>query len=522
MAEDSTNPFASILGALSQKSGAKGVIKDSDGKVSPSLTPEEASRYEKIFGIMKKVVDPGPEAGKLDNSTAAKVGNTAAMKSTTSSSQSASIPGLGELAALGAAGGIIAAALTTMTDDLLAKIESITSGIVEFADNTGDEFGKLGGLALKVGAKIGLKGLKMIPFIGSFVNFHYMIDHFNKGEYFDGAWELVSGIAGFFPGAGTAVSMLMDGYKIYAEVLANKEEKETGTRPAFSDILMRQSKELATFVGKKIAAGKVPILSGLFKFGRGIGKLLTGDFKGGFQDWADILPNMLGMSWDSPMFKALDAMMTIAGDNAAGAVQEGGKMAGEAWGFMKDVFSDIGKIFMSFFDGIKTWISDTIQAGKDIIWDMIPDALKPAERFKPTAEDNALKAKNMSNADLQAELRRRDPEGFAEAFRNRKVIGESGQNMFKEYLQANKINDGTILKNGRVTAFDDQDDLLAAKSGGPIDKMLDGNSKVMKSIASINAQQLNVLVEIRDGISALKSSGGISFNNNSLTEEFYA
>ena len=94
--------------------------------------------------------------------------------------------------------------------------------------------------------------------------------------------------------------------------------------------------------------------------------------------------------------------------------------------------------------------------------------------------------------------------------------------MFKEYLQANKINDGTILKNGRVTAFDDQDDLLAAKSGGPIDKMLDGNSKVMKSIASINAQQLNVLVEIRDGISALKSSGGISFNNNSLTEEFYA
>ena len=522
MAEDSTNPFASILGALSQKGGAKGVIKDSDGKVSPSLTPEEASRYEKIFGIMKKVVDPGPEAGKLDNSTAAKVGNTAAMKSSTGSSQSAGIPGLGALAALGAAGGIIAAALTTMTDDLLAKIESITSGIVEFADNTGDEFGKLGGLALKVGAKIGLKGLKMIPFIGSFVNFYYAYDHFSKGEYFDGAWELVSGIAGFFPGAGTVVSMLMDGYKIYAEVLANKEEEETGTKPSFSDILLRQGKELATFIGKKIADGKVPILSGLFKFGRGIGKLITGDFKGGFEDWADILPNLLGMSWDSPMFKALDALMTIAGDNVAGAAQKGGEMAGDAWGFMKDVFSDIGNIFMGFFDGIMTWIDDTIQAGKDLIWDMIPDVFKPEEKFEPTAEDKALKAKNMSNADLQAELRSRDPEGYSEAFRNRKVIGESGQNMFKEYLQANKINDGAILKNGRVTAFDDQDDLLAVKSGGPIDKMLDGNSKVMKSIASINAQQLNVLVEIRDGISALKSSGGISFNNNSLTEEFYA
>lgn len=520
MAEDSTNPFASIIGALSQKSGVKGVIKDSDGKVSPSLTPEEASRYEKIFGIMKKVVDPGPEAGKLDNSTAAKVGSTAAMKSATSSSSSASIPGLGAIAALGAAGGIIAAALTTMTDDLLAKIESITSGIVEFADNTGDELGKLGGLAAKIGAKIGLKGLKMIPFVGSLVNFYYMVDHFKKGEYFDGAWELVSGIAGFFPGVGTAISMLMDGYKIYAEVLANKEEKETGTKPSFSDILVRQGKELATFVGKKIADGKVPILSGLFKFGRGIGKLVTGDFKGGFQDWADILPNMLGMSWDSPLFKALDAMMTIAGDNAAGAVQEGGKMAGEAWGFMKDVFSSIGETFVGFFDGIMNWLNDTIQAGKDLIWDMIPDVLKPGkeERLKEAQEQSFAAGKRGSASDSIKAIMDRDPEAFAAA-------RGAGVAQFQDYLKSQgfeKVNDGIIAKNGRVTAFDDQDDLLAAKSGGPIDKMLDGNSKVMKSIASINAQQLNVLVEIRDGISALKSSGGISFNNNSLTEEFYA
>ena len=528
MAEDSTNPFASILGALSQKGGAKGVIKDSDGKVSPSLTPEEASRYEKIFGIMKKVVDPGPEAGKLDNSTAAKVGNTAAMKSSTGSSQSAGIPGLGALAALGAAGGIIAAALTTMTDDLLAKIESITSGIVEFADNTGDEFGKLGGLALKVGAKIGLKGLKMIPFIGSFVNFYYAYDHFSKGEYFDGAWELVSGIAGFFPGAGTVVSMLMDGYKIYAEVLANKEEEETGTKPSFSDILLRQGKELATFIGKKIADGKVPILSGLFKFGRGIGKLMTGDFKGGFEDWADILPNLLGMSWDSPMFKALDALMTIAGDNVAGAAQKGGEMAGDAWGFMKEVFSDIGEKFMGFFNGIKNWIGDMIQKGKDVIWGMIPDIFKDQGLNEIKSNPKTYSKKDKANTDQQmAAIRARvGEEEFLKQMRGpgRQDWLASQGFQAAESIQSKlkKINDGAILKNGRVTAFDDQDDLLAVKSGGPIDKMLDGNSKVMKSIASINAQQLNVLVEIRDGISALKSSGGISFNNNSLTEEFYA
>ena len=85
-----------------------------------------------------------------------------------------------------------------------------------------------------------------------------------------------------------------------------------------------------------------------------------------------------------------------------------------------------------------------------------------------------------------------------------------------------KIDDGMISKDGRVTRFDDQDDILAAKRNGPIDKMLDGNSKVMKSLADINTQQLNVLIEIRNGINALQSSGGLTFSDNSLTKEFYA
>ena len=80
------------------------------------------------------------------------------------------------------------------------------------------------------------------------------------------------------------------------------------------------------------------------------------------------------------------------------------------------------------------------------------------------------------------------------------------------------MDDGYITKNGKVTAFNDQDDILAAKSGGPIDKMLDGNSAVMKSIQSINSQQLNVLIEIRD---SLKSGSKLSFNNASLAQEFF-
>ena len=91
----------------------------------------------------------------------------------------------------------------------------------------------------------------------------------------------------------------------------------------------------------------------------------------------------------------------------------------------------------------------------------------------------------------------------------------------KEPIQ--KVNDGIVHQNGRATRIDGDDAGLFAKTGGPIDKMLDQNSATMKSIASINAQQLNVLVEIRNGINALKSEGSeLSFAGGNLTQEFFA
>ena len=474
--EESTNPFASIIGALQSKGGAKGVVKDSEGKVSPSLTPSEAARYEKIFGIMKKVVSPEPEAGKVDRGgAAAKVGNTAAMQKIKSSGGGFQIPGLGAIAGLAGAAGILGAALTTMSEDFMAKVNKLSEGFIEFGDNAGDELGKLPAIAAKIAKFLPLKFLKTLPFIGSLVNFYYAYDHFNKGEYFDGGWELVSGIMNFLPG-GAVVSPLMDGYKIYAEVLANKQAQETGKKPEFKDILGSQAKELGKFIHKKIASGKVPILSGLYRFGEGIGLMATGEFKQGFEAWADILPNLLGMSWDSPMFKALDAMYTIAGEGVNDAVQSGSRMAGEAWGFMKDVFDSIGNTFKGFFNGVVSWIDEALAAGQNTLIDI---------------------ANKVPFVDLErVEQGKKDP-------------------FFK-------IDDGTITKDGRVTRFDDQDDILAAKKDGPIDKMLDGNSKIMKSIADINTQQLNVLIEIRNGINALQSSGGLTFSDNSLTKEFYA
>jgi len=369
--------------------------------------------------------------------------------------------------------------LVGMSDSLLSKIEELTTDIVEFADSTGDELGKLGGLALKIGAKIGLKGLKMIPFLGSFVNFYYAKQHFDNEEYFDGVYELISGVAGFFPGPGTIISMVMDGYKIFAEIEANKIEQETGKKPEFKDILGQQMKKIATFVFDKIKAGKVPILSTFFKFGEGIGHMIMGDFSEGLESWSHILPSLLGGK-DSPVYqyvaKGLGVIWSLTKETSSSAFDSAVEMAGDAWGFMSDVFDSIGNTLKSFFNGVISWIDDALVAGQNAIIDV---------------------ANKVPFVD----------------------IDRVEQGTKTDFFQ---VDDGMITKDGKVTAFNDKDDVLAAKSGGPIDKMLDGNSAVMKSLASINAQQLNVLVEIRDGISALKSSGGVSFNNNSLTEEFYA
>ena len=101
-----------------------------------------------------------------------------------------------------------------------------------------------------------------------------------------------------------------------------------------------------------------------------------------------------------------------------------------------------------------------------------------------------------------------------------------------------EVEDGFISKDGRVTRFDDRDSILAVKSGGPIDKLLDDNSLVMSELNDVNRNQLSVLASIRDGINILVSNAGsstvmggspatggsaeVQFTTNPLTQEFYA
>ena len=538
MAEDSTNPFAQVLGALADKGasgqmrGDKGVRKDSKpGKVSPTLTTQETSRYKKIFGIMKDVINPGPEAERISKTTRGAVGQTAQMQKEAEKGKDGGFNWGKLMGGLLLGAGVIGAALATLKDTIITKFGEFAEAILDFGSVVATDIGKLPTMAAKLAKFIPLKTLKFLPLIGSLLSFGFAYDHFKKGQYISGLWELVSGIANLFPGVGTAISIGMDMIKFIYEANA-PTDPNTGEPMDFGAFLKAKALEYGTLLMDKIKEGKVPLLSGFWKLGEAIGCFAMKDWKGGFKAWANFFPAFLGQSdWDT-LSKSLNALWTMVSESDVG--KKAGELANDSWAWMKDIMGEIGEAFLGFFNGIKDWVDNTIKAGKDLVWDMIPDALKPAERLS-----EADRRKSAWNAQQQARQQAKDA-AMSPAEQRAQEILHLTPNELKAFKATGKlpsdddvnwnppkVEDGYISKNGKVTAYDNQDDILAAKRGGPIDKMLDQNSAVMSELNSVNKNQLNVLISIRDAVNMMVSKSGtgssqVQFETNPLTEEFYA
>ena len=489
MAEDPTTPMAGFMAALQergQKKNAKGVVKD---KVNPVLTPQESQRYTNIFKIMAEVLEPKEEVKSVKKS---KTDATPGIAGQITNNMTGGIgSGMGNLATLLGAG-LIGTALAAVTD----KEHLIT-------------------MALKVSKLLPIKLLKGLPLIGSILNFGFAYKAFNDNKPGKGLWELTSGIAGLVPGVGSAISIGMDMLMYMFEQEEAKAE-ENGEELDFGNWMSAKMTEIGSVIWTKLKAGKIPFFSGLFKFGEGIGHFMATDWKKGLEAWNEILPSFFGMGGDGQedFWRALSAMGSMLTESAP--VQKGMELAGDAFGWLKDMMEKIGTIFLDFYKGVVDWIDNTIEAGKK----KINEAL-PVDIFETEDDESNVPAPIEAATDIGA---------YLNPLTGPAKMAGAAANYF--------IRDGIIAKDGKVTAFDDQDDILAAKSGGPIDKLLDsnskvmqsggpidklldGNSKVMQTIASINTQQLNVLREIRDGIKALQSSSS-SFADTSLTTQFYA
>ena len=511
MAETVSNPFALLMGALDKKGGGKGVRGDE--KVNPILTSAERQRYTNIFSIMKEVISPGPEARDIGGTTAA-VGNVEQITKAAKESTGGEGLSLGRI--LGMAAPLVAgigAAIAGLVEGVQESFNDLVGDILNFGSEVATDIGTLPAMALKLAKFLPLGKLKFIPLLGPMINFGMSFKAFKDGNIVEGLWELTSGIAGLIPGIGTVISLGMDTIKMIYESTA--PEDENGVQQGFGDWLGDMATKLGQWLFQKLKDGNIPFFSGLYRFGKAIGNIIGGDVNAGLEDLALVLPNMFGLSGDNVKWIS-GTLKAFMGSETGQMISSGLSDAGD---FISDLFTKMGEGIMSFFTSIKEWVSGKIEEG-----------LNTVKAFFGFGDDNEIdptstaeykfnqerKKENMAMADKQRILRERDPDGYAAAFANRGVIGESGKNMLVEYIEANSIEDGYITHNGIATRIDSDDSILAAKPGGPIDKMLDQNS-------AIQSKQLNVLVAIRNEVQAIKNamSTNVAYADSTLTQEFY-
>jgi hypothetical protein len=156
---------------------------------------------------------------------------------------------------------------------ILGGLASLTAA---FTTNTGEKgvleliskAGVKGGLGLiaKAFTKIGTRVLKSIPVVGGLISLGFAVQRFTNGDTVGGILELGSGIAGLFPGVGTAVSFGIDALQAILDAKAGgSSEKASGKKVG---ILLDWAKSLGTLIDERIKY--VPIIGPIYEFGRAI------------------------------------------------------------------------------------------------------------------------------------------------------------------------------------------------------------------------------------------------------------
>jgi hypothetical protein len=98
-----------------------------------------------------------------------------------------------------------------------------------------------------------------------------------------------------------------------------------------------------------------------------------------------------------------------------------------------------------------------------------------------------------------------------------------------------EVDDGVIMHGGKTVRINSKDDVLALKTGGPLDKLMNpstldiGSAQVFDDMRELGKAQLQTLVAIKNGINALVAGSGsnsssrmeVDLQSNRTTTEFY-
>lgn len=133
------------------------------------------------------------------------------------------VPGIGTAISIGL--GFLNAAR-----DLSGQTEDAKAGK---ASKEGNIFALITQAAVKFGSKI-LPKLKFLPVIGSLFSFASAYNHFKSGKVIQGILDVVAGVAGFFPGVGTVISLLTTGASLIMDLFGEDKAEAKDPKDALN------------------------------------------------------------------------------------------------------------------------------------------------------------------------------------------------------------------------------------------------------------------------------------------------
>ena len=421
-AENGRNPWTTSSG------GQQVVGKD---KPSPNLTSQEKARLEKEATIFSTIQFQVQKLLKGDEEKGETARATPVGKARAAAAAAKKVKPLGKWPLLAAlAVGIIAFA---------AWIEDFIDPVVEFISKTlpklfkpmtkmaGGVFkamkgGKLLTLLKGIGGKIGAKIMKFgrfIPVLGSLFSFGFAISRFNKGEYIPAFFEFLSGVLNL---VGLITGGAGSGISMIIDgaLLLYDLDKE------------QQEKEKLDPTGQSFSMwDKIrgyflmsPGIQNIISLGKAIGAVFRGDWKEAGKHFLHSLPGV-----GSILFWITEA-------------QEGNPLAGPVVGKVSDFFKAVGDKIVSFFKSIADGIWDGLKGAGDII----------------ARVGKAVRAGTKALA----------------------WGGESPKEAFNRVMYA---DDGWgVSKGNKFVRLNSEDDILAMKPGGAIEKFLKGSGVKTRSL----------------------------------------
>tara|TARA_R110000850_G_scaffold82851_2_gene177888 strand:- start:506 stop:2155 length:1650 start_codon:yes stop_codon:yes gene_type:complete len=516
-------------GAATGNPRNKGVVVDSKSgskankakAVSATLTSNEKSRYENIFKILKDVIDPGPEAGKSSTtSRVKKEGNVSGAAKEATGNKTAEKDGksfidklLGGLALMPFLK-MLWGYLKKQIPRLLKKLKDVAKKALRAALKT----------AKKLLSSIGRAALKAFRNAGTFI-----------GKVFDKLKnsKVVQALKGAFTSAFKGLGAFFTSIKDFVVNAAKNVVKSIPGGQKALDFLKKaggfvkdtvvkgvaKTSQAARFVGGKVVQAKDTIIRGTKAVAGKAGQAFQ-TAKGAIINTAKGAKGMIAkhlVPRVKPVLKSIAKRIPIIGGaiEAAFTTHDIKKYANDPENGVEVLKKKIGDRVVEGIGGVGGGaLAAAIVSPLPIL--SLPAYFLGDMLGRKVAE---IVSDNFDTTNIGGMV--------MNAFNISPAAAATGVTP--------EINDGIITHGGQTVRINSKDDVLALKTGGPLDRLMKpssldiGSAQVFDDMRELGKAQLQTLVAIKNGINALVAKGGqdssspskIDLSPNKLSDAFF-